>query len=318
MRTGAASKANALLALSALATEVRTFAVPAPEPDADLDAVTKQARALLERGVNVLSELQDLEPEEPITDDALDDMFADTSTEGALETRVGDLCFAGLIELRTALRGLTNATTPADRIVAVELAGRRLRSALRAVLALASVGGARPSELPANEELESALAARRAYAAFRRGLRRAESNAAEAVLRAIQYAAGALASLAASPEYPKLFESDRATLRGLKERALAWARGGRDIGEGLALLEDIHTSADLLGKINDRPELRIHDRAIFSKIEASSDERERIELLASLRGRDEELDLLAAQLASGGEATEIVWALVILRFGALR
>ncbi len=316
-RSEAPSKASALLTLSSLATDARLLGTPAPEPTGDLDRATIEARTMLHRGIDVLAELQDLEPEIEPSDEAFDDMFGDAPLQAEHEAKVSDLCFAGLIELRTALRGLAEATKPADRVIAIEMAGRRLRSALRAVLTLAAVGGARPSELPTNEDLESALASRRAYATFRKRLRRAEYDTQESVLRAVQYAAGALASLASSSDYAKLLESDRAALRGLKDRAFEWARGAREVAAGLALLEDIHTSAELLGRLGERPDLRIHDAAIFTKIETAKSEGERLALIDTLEGRDEELDALFIRIRSG-EATEILWALVILRFGALR
>lgn len=314
-KTGAVSKSSALLALSTLASEARDLV--APEPSADLVAASSHARSLLERGVAVLTELQELEPEGDVSDEDLDGMFDDAESAVAREAKVGDLCFAGLIELRTAIRGLVDAKRPADRIAAVEMSGRRLRGALRAVLSLATVGTDTPPELPSNEELESALASRRAYSKLRRSLRRAESHTVDAVLRAIQYGAGALAALASSPDYAKLVESDRATLRELRDRAFAWAKGSRDVADGLALIEDLHTSADILRKINERSELRAHDRAVFSAVEAAQSDDERRSLLVPVLGRDDELDALVARL-DAGEATELVWALVILRFGALR
>jgi len=277
-----------------------------------------RAQTLLERGVVVLSELQRQDSRDDELDlDTIDDLFSDNVPTRSSRPRVADLCFAGLMEIKGSLRELAEAREHDARHAAIESAGRKLRRALRAVLALAAEGTSIPPFPSATaEEVESALAVRRLYAGFRRGLRRAEESTPESVLRAVQYAAGAIATLVASPEYASLRASDRAMLRGLRDRAFAWARSTRNVAEGLSVLEDIHTSADLLRGINQRQELRVHDWDALARL-PTAPLAERLTLLMRLEGLDDHLDRLIDRMRTGENAEEL-WRLVARRVGDLR
>jgi hypothetical protein len=186
--------------------------------------------------------------------------------------RVADVCFAGTFELNRARVGLNRARSAEDQLVAAETALRGSRTA----------------------DLRSALDVRRLYAQFRHALRRPEGNDAQAVLMALRYAAGALATLIASPPYARARASDRSLLRRLQERMLDWSRRGRDVELGLQLLDDVWTSADLLRDVNRRQELRAHDSALIAALLGAEDHvvLNRFGELTPLLGLDDELDLL--------------------------
>jgi hypothetical protein len=223
--------------------------------------------------------------------------------EVAALPKLADVCFAGVLELNRAAQELQHASSEDDVLVALETAARKLRRALRAVLETALLSG--ETELTGAEQLrgrdgfdlESTLAVRRLYAAFRRSLRRPQGETAEAVLTALRYAAGGLATLMSSPAYERARISDRRLLRRLHERLLLWARSGRAVPSGLELLDDVWTCADLLRDINRRQELKVHDAALIRQLTCSaSDPSEHwLDQVEPLFGLDDALDLLIDQ-----------------------
>jgi hypothetical protein len=92
--------------------------------------------------------------------------------------------------------------------------------------------------------------------------------------------------------------SDRALLRGLRERVIAWARHDRLANAGVQLLEDVLTCANLLRGINRRQELRAYDQVVIRRLTAPGDlDREgRSAALESLFGLDDELDALIERM----------------------
>jgi hypothetical protein len=223
-----------------------------------------------------------------------------SDTEASSAPRLSDLCFPAVFELRRVRIELTGARNDDDRIAASERARRKLRRAIGFVLAAAANGRSAPPSArdwrKANHlaEVGSALAVRRLYADFRRALRRPDVETPEAVLRALRYAAGALATLVASTEYDAVRASDRALLRHLRERILAWGKREQSLEVGLHLLDDLWTSADLLRDINRRQELRAHDRALIEELLAEPPPHEAawFERLVALVGLDDGLDAL--------------------------
>jgi hypothetical protein len=238
--------------------------------------------------------------------------------------RLADVCFAAVIELNRASAELSRAPTPEEAWAAQETALRKLRRAIRAVLESAEESGLRRFE--AGEQLRqrcvadltAALALRRLYADFRRALRRAEDDTPEAVLTALRYAAGALASLISSADYAHARVWDRAILRRLQQRLFAWAHGGKPNDRGLELLDDVWTSADLLRGINRRQELRLHDSALIQRLCAgpTSDPHPWLTQLPALLGLEDQLDTLIDR--SRQAPTRPLIDELLLRLSALR
>lgn len=265
----------------ALLLELRDLATQAADLPLDREgapALTAPAGALrrmMERTIAILGALQRLDEidEVPAADDDDDDAWM---TGGATSSRpysqVGDVCFAGTLELTRVLRELIAAPAGDDLVIATETAHRKLRRAIRAVLEAAREAGG--TDILGGEhkgrhrvaDLDSALAVRRLYATFRRALRAPTDDSPEAVLAAVRYAGGALAALVTEPDYADVRASDRAVLRALRERALTWARGDRAVLTGQQLLADVETCADLLRGINRRQELRAHDLELITAL----------------------------------------------------
>jgi len=272
--------------------------------------VTEATRELgdtLESTLEILAALEHLQ--QPLEGEL--DGFADFEPEThvgvrstkAAPAKLEDVCFAGSLELTRAVRALNGAKSADDQLIAAETARRKLARAIHAVVQVARdsgitdfVGGTQ-SFRRLEGELESALVVRRLYAEFRRSLRRAETESAEAVLTALRYAAGAVAVLTASPHYAVMRVSDRALLRRQRDRLLEWSRAGKPLREGQQLLEDIWTCADLLRDINRRQELRAHDNSLIRELlrESASDRPGWLDQLARLTGLDSALDSLIVE-----------------------
>jgi hypothetical protein len=268
----------------ALLAELRAIAADSAviDPGDGDAAAADEVRALLVRARAALHELQGLEGEgEGPADDWLGVRAAGSA--------VGDLCFAGNLELARVHRELTVARGGDDVLAAVEAARRKLRRATHAVLDAAREPAA--IDGPA-AEVEAALAVRRLYTDLRRSLRRSDGDDADAVLAALRYAAFALATLVSAPAYARVRAPDRFVVRTLQQRALDWARHDRSPGEGLRILEDIWISADLLRAINRRQELRVHDGAAIRALSTGprGDTRDWFGQLERLFGLDDALD----------------------------
>jgi hypothetical protein len=278
--------------LPALLGELRVVAAEsaAIEPGDGEPAVADAVRALVGRARAILNELQALDGDEAAT--AGDDDWL--GVRAGAPSPVGDLCFAGALELARVHRELATARGGDEVLAAVEAARRKLRRAIHAVLDAAGEAVAAAPDPGPSAEVEASLAVRRLYTDLRRSLRRPDGESAEAVLAALRYAAFALATLVAAPAYAAVRAPDRFVVRTLHRRCIDWARHDRGPGEGLRILEDVWISADLLRAINRRQELRVHDAAAVRASLAGprGDTREWFVQLERLFGLDDALDEL--------------------------
>lgn len=267
---------------------------------------------LVGRATALIREVQDALPEPT---DELDDLFAtDTvvadpaaaAADPPAPRSLVDVCFAAILELGQARRGLGAQLEASERAVAFETTRRRLCQTLIVVLEAAGQR-ALIGEHAQPEDLSAALRLRSRYAAFRRALRPTASSAESDVLMAVRYAAGAIAQLVSSTDFAIARAADRAVLRGLRDRMLAWARTDKSALAGLRILSDVAACADLLHGINRRQELRGHDLALLVGLRAgpAGDLVAWIADLRRLDGLDDQLDALTAQAEAdrGGAAT---------------
>jgi hypothetical protein len=290
--------------LYALAGTLPTLDMARDEADPGSALATAQKlEASLKRALQTLRALEQLNLD--ANEDELD-FELEPATLDALPIavpalpRLADVCFAGALELSRALLALGRAGSADELLMAMETALRKLRRAIRAVLDVAHESGvsahATGEHLRQSDDfdLASTLLVRRLYAIFRRGLRRSEGEDAPAVLMTLRYAASALATLISSPHYGQARVSDRALLRRLQERLLAWARSDQRADRGLELLDDVWTSADLLRGINRRQELRAHDDALIQElcVGPESDAQTWLARVRPLFGLDDQLDTL--------------------------
>jgi hypothetical protein len=308
-------RAEILAALRGLLDRVASLEPLACEGNADAVArVADDASALLQHTVTEMLALERLDQPPPVSAEDSSDPAAwwNELTPVYSPPRAADICFAAIFELRRVRHELDEARSVEDRLVAVEAGARKLRRSIRAVLAAArgradSVPPDDGARTTLDSDLTSAIAVRRLYSGFRRALRRPEGQSSEAVLVALRYAAGALAMIVASPEYVALRASDRALLRRLRGRVLAWSRHVHEVSLGLQLLDDIWTAADLLRGINRRQELHAHDRRRIASLLGStgSDARAWLAELETLFGLDDALDKLIDRARQEPSATMV-------------
>lgn len=216
--------------------------------------------------------------------------------EGPSGERIADLAFLGRLELRQKMANLTGLPATADSWRIIAAAGsclRHIQKALAAVEAAIAQGeGIRPV-LHSTDDIAQSLAARQAYAGFRRRLRAV--GLLPGISDRLQGAATCISDLFDVAVYRDLRISDRVQLRRLLERILRW--GGPDVQReaGERIWQDLSACATLLGEISKRQELQQHDertcqeirRRLASTPELPADVRP---LLESLAGRDDELD----------------------------
>ncbi len=311
------SNPELLNALCANATRLGAVDIENLEGNATLAAeATRELRETLESTLEIFAALEQLNQPPESDLDGFGDFEPDTRVSvrivKAAPARLEDVCFAGSLELTRALRALNNAKNLDDQLVAAETARRKLGRSIHAVVQVArdsgitDFAGGMQLARRVNGELESALVVRRLYADFRRTLRRAQNEDTEAVLTALRYAAGAVAILTASPHYAVMRVSDRALLRRQRDRLLEWSRAGKPVREGLQLLEDIWTCADLLRDINRRQELRAHDTALIRELlqDSTGDRPGWLDQLARLAGLDDSLDALMTQMRAAPSDAE--------------
>jgi hypothetical protein len=320
----APSQSELLGDLGALAEQLGKLEASALDEMAAL-RLTAESTRLVQRALTIVAALERFDSAEQSPQVSEPDWEPETwvGARGgsAQPPRLGDVCFACSFELNITLRALERAGDYDARLSAVETARRKLYRAIHAIARVAPDTGAthvRESlDQRGDDELASSLAVRRLYAEFRQNLRRAEDESSEAVLKALRYAAGALATLTASPHYRAVRLSDAALLRSQHVRLLEWSRSGKPRAAGLQLLEDLSTSASLLRDINRRQELRAHDTDLIRALLATPplDRTNWLIQLDRLIGLDDALDRLASQLRTSPGSTVVVD--IVARLSAL-
>ena len=158
-------------------------------------------------------------------------------------------------------------------------------------------------------DLGDSLETRRLYAQFRRAILRAgEAKSGDELSAQLRGAATRIRVLRNLEIYPFLRIDDRLTIKRLQKRIVGWLNGEGDASEenGQRLWEDLVSFARLLIKVNDREELREHDRQVVqtlhrmlfnSKRPAKRLSDTHLKELERLVGRDDDLDRLILQIA---------------------
>lgn len=213
---------------------------------------------------------------------------------------VGDVCFVSAVQLRGVRRRLADHQGYEDLLVACESGLRHVRRMLWALRDAANVASGQsrvPTAAIFADEIAAALTVRRLFNQFRRSLRPCAGDDRPAVSQALQYAAGALATLIGAHEFPIVRASDRLLLLRLQARVIGWARDGGSVDDGVRLLQDVATAAELLRDVNQRQELRAYDEQLAAKLAATvpataADLARYLVELGQLDGHDDELDRL--------------------------
>jgi hypothetical protein len=219
--------------------------------------------------------------------------------------RIVELAFMAQWELeRKALELRAMAAKDTDAWEAIARYGSARRRVLKSTIAVETAlseqeglaSGLKDLHLT---ELHRSLETRRAYAIFRREIRRRPANEHDGIKQALRTAGIATARLIGRDVYEDLRVTDRMRLRELQTKVLEWLRGedGFDCDAGMELWQDLSAFADLLLQVNHRAELREHDGALLERVYAglfssspSGSVPDAMRLTRTLLGRDAELD----------------------------
>lgn len=210
-------------------------------------------------------------------------------------------------DLLVRLRRIEDTCESEDELMLVSAAMAALGTVRRVTIvmenALALCEGL-TAALSCLDDAERALALRRLFVELSQKLRVHEPPSAEQVAQSLRNAAAVIADLFGRNIYVELRASDRIQLHRLQDKLLGWLGGtdGFDPASGAAVWGDLATFVELLGQINSRQELIEHDRSVLhdAKSELFAGDAPSVipdrlgEMLATLEGRDPELDRLIA------------------------
>ncbi len=279
------------------------------------DDMVRQVRELMARTVELMRELTDFYDAESVAhgeagqsaaggDDLLKDIGALISSELAAR-EVSGLAFVARGQLMEMQDALSSALEHKLVWAVASHADSSLRHAGKALIAVESA--VREYEgLEAIDrrwvDLQDSLATRRLYGQFRRAvLRGGDPRTRDELAASLKSAATRIAILRGLEIYPFLRIDDRLTVRRLQKRIAAWLDGEGDASReaGRRLWQDLISFARLLMKVNDREELREHDRQVVTSVcrllfepkrPAQRLSASQLKELERLEGRDDELD----------------------------
>ena len=283
------------------------------------DDLVRTTRSLIGEAVDLLRDLASHYdalggPEEeaaPMADgETLEGIGAQISTELAAR-EVADLAFISRNQLSEEQENLEKAIRDKQLWAVASYASSGLRRAGKALVALNTAvseveGAAGPSKPWV--DLEDSLATRRVYGQFRRGVLRHADD--DDLGHRLKTAAQRIAILRKLEIYPFLRIDDRVAIKQLSRRIQAWMdAGGSDTEGGARLWQDLVSFARLLAKVNEREELREHDRRQVHLLKKHLFEgpapvnrlsSTQLEDLARLEGLDDTIDAFLKQPSAAG------------------
>jgi len=253
-----------------------TFVVPEDTGYFSLDPnLLQKVRTMLRETVEVMSGIMDAyDPDGHIADsleDTHDDheffreIGAEIASHMAMQ-EVSGLAFVSRGQLYDILDGLERAVDGQKMWKAAALIDAALRRLGRSLVAVET--SIRQCEgLPPTSrtwfDLDDALETRNLYSLFRHSILDSESKTLE---ERLANASRRLAAMREHELYPYLRIDDRLEVRRLQKRILTWRAGAASAEDGERLWQDLSGFAKLLAQINQREELREHDRVAVEGI----------------------------------------------------
>lgn len=221
--------------------------------------------------------------------------------------RIADISFMARWEIERKLAAIAEAVRGDDQRLIAECcsARRRVVKAASGVERVLSEVEGLPSVFESlfQTERQRAVDTRSAYCTFALGVRTAtilwQDYDLERCFRSI---AARIAQLVGRPIYEDLRIEDRRSLRSLQARLVEWLGGARDPLAARRLISEIAAFTALLMEVNQRPVLIEHDCEVLDELIAvlaqpASKKAAFYRLLATLRGREPELDALIERQA---------------------
>lgn len=264
------------------------------ESHRDVTPLVDTTRACLDQALSLLSSVLSGELPVPAPESN------NTSEDDLL-----DLVFVSHIGMLTALSELDNARN-ADRWTQLGRCDGARRELLRGLCtvgnSIASRLGRDPYSTFLHDEARQAIETRFAFVRFLHDVNQAEVLPGVDPYPCIRRLAASIAYLVGRPCYPTFRIGDRRLLREVQARLLEWAQhnhgsSNKNEIEARRLWQDVANLAVFLMSVNQRPELREHDRRMLSKalrVLESEPEENAVQIvqgiLVDLEGRDTELD----------------------------
>lgn len=277
------------------------------------DDLIPRVRGLMEETLELTRELGDLydaeSHEAPLEDAGAEDDFLreiGAAISSELATReVSNLAFVVRAQMMETYEALVSALANRYAWVVASHADAGLRRVSRGLITLESAMREYEGLAPAERrwhDLKDSLETRRLYGQFRRAILRSEQNAGEDLTTRLRGAANRIAILRDLKIYPFLRIYDRLSIRRLQKRILGWLERPEEPPkdeEGRQLWSDLVSFAELLVQVNNREDLREHDRKTVSRLHRVLFEARQtpqrilpshLADLELLLGRDEDLD----------------------------
>jgi len=238
-------------------------------------------------------------------DDSLIEIGALISTEMAAQ-EVADLAFVASGDLRRCaqeVRTARSAKDPWQTAAGADKGLRHLRKGLISVESAIHEFEGREAPIRAWFDLDVSLEVRRHYSALRRAVMAAEGTAETDPRAALRMFQDLLAKIRASSVYSLLRYSDRRVMHHLMQR-IQRSEGARSFSGRRRLWEDVLGFVQLLAQVNQREEIKDHDRQIIdhayktlfrSRRGAAHLSEDLLESLRKVAGRDDELALLVEE-----------------------
>lgn len=217
------------------------------------------------------SSLSESESSTDTEDSVLLEIGALISSEIAAQ-EVSDLAFVARGQLIEIQEALENAVTRKQVWVVASHTDSGLRRVHKALISLESAiyefeGESAPERQWT--DLDDSLEIRRLYGQFRRAVLRGDLEASGKALKdQLKSASRRIAILRDLKIYPFLRIDDRLTIRQLHRRICSWSQStaaSKD-EDGRRIWQDLVSFARLLSKINEREELREHDRRTIQRL----------------------------------------------------
>lgn len=223
-----------------------------------------------------------------------------------------DLVFMGYLSVLARLGSLENGVPSGNPWDILDLCTGARREALRSLCAignsLATIGQNTSYDAFLYDEAMQGVATRRAYVRFREDILRAEPTQEATCAKSLRLCATAIAKLRGRPCYPFMRTQDRLLVHEAQQRVRAFLvdrSASNDLLGARRIWQDIANQCEIMFAINNRPELREHDRRVLAKatrllgsLDDNADLSAARTLLDALLGRNEELDALVASAST--------------------
>ncbi|MFO0660407.1 MAG: hypothetical protein U0165_11340 [Polyangiaceae bacterium] len=219
----------------------------------------------------------------------------------------GDLAFMAYLSLAAKLGALEQGPESKQKWEVLDLCSGARREALRSLCGIGNSLPRQPGAIRYDEflydEAMQGVVTRRAYVRFREEIQKSEPKDKQSAAVSLRRCASSIAKLRGRECYAFMRTQDRTLVHEAQHRIRSWlgtVQGNEeDFITARRIWQDISNQCEIMFAINNRPELREHDRKTLAKALRMLEGRHSqdslapvIEYLEPVRGRSETLDEL--------------------------